>query len=103
MADNVVVMLVRRQLEHRVSSFKIVTNNESGLLKLREHPVDGSETNFFTIGKQLLVYILCTDMVNVSAFKNLQDLDPGQGDLKTRIFKFLRLCCHEDNPSETVN
>ncbi len=54
-ANQMVVVLLSGQLEYRLATFEVVTGNDTGIIKLVENAIDGSETNLFT-QVELVVY-----------------------------------------------
>ena len=85
-ADQVVVMLLGRQLEHRLAPFEVVTGDDTGIIKLVENAIDGSETNLLTLIDQPFVQIFRTGVLAVRLLQDFQDLDAGQGDLEPGLF-----------------
>ncbi len=85
-ADQVVVVFLGGQLEHRLAPFEVVTGDDTGIIKLVENAVDGSETNLFTLVDQSFVQIFRTGVLAVRLLQDFQDLDAGQGDLEPGLF-----------------
>lgn len=84
--DQVVVVLLGRQLEHRLAPFEVVTGDDTGIIKLVKNTIDGSETNLFTLIDQPFVQIFRTGVLAVRLLQDFQDFDTGQGDLEPGLF-----------------
>jgi len=54
-ADQVVVVILMSQLEHGFAPFEVMTGDDTGIIKLVEHPIDGSQTNLLALLQQQLV------------------------------------------------
>ena len=69
--DHMIVVLIGRQLEHRMPTLEIVPDHQTGSLKLGEHAIDSRQTHIFTGIDQCLVNIFSTDMTQLAAFKQV--------------------------------
>jgi hypothetical protein len=85
-ANQVVVVLLSGQLEYRLATFEVVTGNDTGIIKLVENAIDGSETNLFTQVDQSFIEIFGAGVLAVRLLQDFQDFDPGQGDLEPGLF-----------------
>ena len=85
-ADQVVVVLLGGQLEYRLATFEVVTGNDTGIIKLVENAIDGSETNLFTQVDQSFIEIFGAGVLAIRLLQDFQDLDTGQGDLEPGLF-----------------
>lgn len=85
-ADQVVVVFLGGQFEHRFAPFEVVTGNNTGIIKLVENAIYGSETNLFTLVDQSFVQIFRTGVLAVRLLQDFQDFDTGQGDLEPGLF-----------------
>ena len=79
-------MLLSGQLEYRLATFEVVTGNDTGIIKLVENAIDGSETNLFTQVDQSFIEIFGAGVLAVRLLQDFQDFDPGQGDLEPGLF-----------------
>ena len=64
----------------------MVTGNNTGIIKLVENAIYGSETNLFTLVDQSFVQIFRTGVLAVRLLQDFQDFDTGQGDLEPGLF-----------------
>ena len=85
-ADQVVVVFLGGQLEHRLAPFEVMAGHDTGIVKLVENAVDGGEANLFTQIDQAFIEIFGTGVLAVRLLQDFQDLDPGQGDLEPGLF-----------------
>ncbi len=85
-ANQVVVVLLSGQLEYRLATFEVVTGNDTGIIKLVENAINGSETNLFTQVDQSFIEIFGAGVLAVRLLQDFQDFDPGQGDLEPGLF-----------------
>lgn len=85
-ADQMVVMLLSRQLEHRLAPFEVVTGDDTGIIKLVENAIDGGETNLLTLIDQPFVQIFRTGVLAVRLLQDFQDLDAGKVILSPAFF-----------------
>ena len=58
-----------------MTTLEAVTYDQAGLFKLRQDPVNSSQTNLFTTSEEQFIDIFCADMVHFIALKDLQDLN----------------------------
>ena len=54
-ANKVIVMVLLGQFENRFTAFEVVTSHNASIIKLVQHAINSSETNFFTHVDQALV------------------------------------------------
>ena len=85
-ADQVIVVFLGGQLEYRLATFEVVTGNDTGIIKLVENAIDGSETNLFTQVDQSFIEIFGAGVLAIRLLQDFQDFDPGQGDLEPGLF-----------------
>lgn len=95
--DHMIVVLIGRQLEHRMPTLEIVPDHQTGSLKLGEHAIDSRQTHIFTMLEQRTVDILGTHMVlaAINGLQHLQNLDPGQGDFQADLTQFMVFRRHD--------
>ena len=89
-ADEMVVMLAFVQLEDRLAGFEMVTNQKPGLLKLRQHAINGRETDVETFGQELFVDIFGGQMPHLGRLEQVDDLDAWQRGLEAGAFEVVR-------------
>jgi outer membrane protein assembly factor BamE len=86
-ADQMVVMLALIEFEHRFVGFKMVTDQQSRLLKLGEHAINGGEPGVGALFLQQLVHILRRQMAHTAALEQLEYAQPRHGRLKAAGFQ----------------
>lgn len=59
------------QLEYRLAGFKMITMQQAGLLELREHAIDGRQTDIHIFSQQNLIDVLGAQMAHRTILKNL--------------------------------
>ena len=93
-ADQVVVVILMSQLEHGFSPFEVMTGDNTGIIKLVEHPIDGSQTNLLALLQQQLVELFGADVLAFRGLQVFEDLDPWRGDLEPGVFELLIILGH---------
>lgn len=88
-AYDVVMMIALVQFEHRVTALEMMTCDQAGGLELRQHPVHRRQSYVIAGFKQRLVHVLRAHVTRITAFQDLQDLDPRQSHFQTDVAKFL--------------
>lgn len=88
-ADDVVVMLVLGNLKDGMAAFKMVPDNQTRLLELRQDPVDRGKADLFVLLDKLLVHILRAQMMHVRTFQYLQNLNARQSNFQTSVLELL--------------
>jgi hypothetical protein len=83
------MMVALIEFENRLVAFEVVSHQQSGLLELRQHAVDGSQPNVFSAGKQYAVNVFSGKMALLAALEQRQDFKPRQSSLETNVFEFL--------------
>ena len=95
--NHMIVMLIRGQLENRVTTLEVMPDNQTGSLELGQYPIDGSQAHIVPMLEKRPVDILGTHVV-LAAFhglQHLQDLDSRQRDLQARLAQFMVLSRHD--------
>ena len=82
-AHKMIVVLPFVQLEHRFAGFEVVADEQSRLLELRQHAIDGGEPDVETFRQQLLVDVLGGQMPHLGRLEHVDDFDPRQRRLET--------------------
>tara|TARA_B100000519_G_C13980649_1_gene314432 strand:+ start:260 stop:622 length:363 start_codon:yes stop_codon:yes gene_type:complete len=88
-AHQMVVVLGFGNLKHGVTTFKMVAFNQSSVLKLGQHPVNGANPDLVIIDEQLFVNVFSREVMGRRTFENLEDLYPWQGDFEAGVPEFL--------------
>ena len=102
-ADQVIMMIIARELEHRVPTFEMMAYHQSSRLKLGQNPINSGQPDFFIILKQMFIDILGTQVVDRRTFEDLKDLNARQCYFQTRVFKILRFCSHGEETHCTIH
>src|SRR5262245_5543384 len=84
-----VVMRPLVELENRHAVFEMVAGHEPGRLELREHPVNGGETDVLVGLDQALVDALGGHMPGRTSLEDLEDLESRPRDLQSRLAQIL--------------
>lgn len=90
-AEHMIVMVASVELENGISALEMMAFDKTCGLELRQHAVDGRETDFFPFAQQKLVYFL-GGQVPIGAlpsFQHLEYFDPRQRDLQPGIANVL--------------
>src|SRR6218665_428271 len=74
-ADQVVVVMAFVQLEHGLARLEMVPRQQTGLLELRQHPVDGGQPDVGAFHEQGLVDVLGRHVALGRFLEDLKDLD----------------------------
>ncbi len=94
-AHHMIMMLILRNLEDRVTAIEVVPHHQSCRLELGQHAIDGSQTNIFSRFEKRLVDVLGAQVVLFwCVLENLQYLDARQGHLETGLTQFMVLVGH---------
>ncbi|MEY4685439.1 MAG: hypothetical protein RLZ25_1898 [Pseudomonadota bacterium] len=84
--DQMVMVVSAIQFKDGISSFEVMSHDQTSGLKLCKDPIDRSKTDFFTFTDQRLKDILGTQVLSiVGSFQDFEDLDAGQGDFKACV------------------
>ena len=59
--DQVIMVILMGQLEHRLAAFEVVTGHDTGIIKLVEYPVDGVPTRTWIARDKTVAELLDTD------------------------------------------
>lgn len=102
-ANQMIVMIIARELEHRVPTFEMMAYHQSSRLKLGQNPINSGQPDFFIILKQMFIDILGAQVVDRRTFEDLKDLNARQCYFQTRVFKILRFCSHGEETHCTIH
>ena len=72
-ADQMIVVMLLSQFENGLAAFKIMTRDDTGIIKLVQHAIYRRQPNFFTHINQALVQIFRTDVMALRFLKHFQD------------------------------
>src|SRR5258708_30120709 len=65
-ADQVIVVAALVQLEDRLAGLEVLARQETGLLELRQHAIDGSKSDVDAFGDERLVDILGREVAHLA-------------------------------------
>jgi hypothetical protein len=85
-ANQVVMVLLGRQLKHGLAAFKVVTGDDACIIKLVQNAIHGRQTNLFTMIDQSFVEVFGTGVLAFRLLQDLEDLDTRQCDLEPGLF-----------------
>ena len=88
-ADHMIVVRAIRQLEYGRAALEIVSADETGLLELGQHPIDGGEPEFFPGVEQQPINPLGAQVALLRVLEDLKDLEPGRSYLESRVAQVL--------------
>jgi hypothetical protein len=89
--DHVVVVLTFIELIDSLTAFKMVAVQNTGLLKLGQHPVDRGQTDVGIFVEQLLVNVFCGHVPQTTALKNVEDFHAWDRGFESAAFEFFDL------------
>ena len=84
-ADEVVMMAAFVQFEYRLATFKVVANQQTSLLKLRQHAIHGSETNIGVFIQEEFIDVLGRHMALLGILKQVEHLQSGKCGLEAHV------------------
>lgn len=87
-AHEMIVMAAFIQFKDCFAAIKVVPHQQSGLLKLREHPVDSRQADVRAFGQEYFVDILGRHVALLGILKKVEHLQPGEGGLETHVSQF---------------
>ena len=88
-ADQVVVVLALVQLKHRFTALKLAALQNTGLLKLRQHPVHRGQAHIGAFLEQHPKDVFRRHMALAAALEDFQYLQPRQRGLEAGAFEFV--------------
>ena len=89
--DHVVVVLALVELVHRLAAFKVVAVQQPGLFELREHPVDGRQTDVGTLLQQVAEHVFGRHVALHATLENLEDFQAGAGGFEAGALEVVDL------------
>lgn len=96
--DHVVVVLPLVEFINRLAALEMVSAQNTRLLELGQHPVNGGQADLGVPLQQLPKNIFCRHVAHRPVLKNLQDFQPGQGGFEAIAFQFIDVA-HERSVS----
>ena len=89
-AHQVIVMAALVQFEYRLAGLEVLARQQSGLLELRQHPVNGGEADVDALADQRAVDVFGGEMADLARLEQLENLAPRQGGLEPDVLEALR-------------
>lgn len=86
-AYQVVMVTALVEFKHRLSRLEVGTQQDTSLLKLREHPVDCRQPDIHVFCQHHLIDILGAEMAGFGLFEDCEYFEPGNGDLEPCILQ----------------
>ena len=77
------------ELEHRHAVFEMMARHQAGGFELRQHAIDGGESDVLARAEQPLVDLFGRHVARGAALENLEDLQPRQRDLEPGLARSL--------------
>ena len=90
-ADQMVMVLALVELVNRFATLKVVAAQDTGLFKLRQHPVHRGQADVDVFAQQMAKNIFRRHVALRAALKNVQNFQPGQCGFQTIVFQFVDL------------
>lgn len=86
-ANQMIMVVTPIHLEHGVAALKMMADDQPCRLELSEDAIDRGQTDLLTLADQGFEDFFCTQVTALGplTLQNFQDLDSGEGDLKSRI------------------
>ena len=90
-APNIAAMSgsVYTALAHRLATFEVVTDRETGINELRQDTIDRRQANILAALPQSVADIVRSQMAALALLQEFEDLDPWQRDLQTSLANLL--------------
>ena len=75
-----IMVMLLCQFKYGLAAFEMMTSDNAGIIKLIQNPINGSQTNFFTIIQQQFIKVFSTDVLAFRLAQVIQDLNPRRSD-----------------------
>ena len=86
-AHQMVVVLAFVELVDRFAAFKLAAGQQTGLLELHQHAVDGGQANVGAFVQDQAVHILGAHVALAAFVEQLQDRQSRQGGFEASVFQ----------------
>ena len=86
-ANQMVVVLALVELVHRLATFKLAAGQQTGLLELHQHPVNGGQTDVGTFVQHQAVDVFRTHVALRAFLEPLQNGQARHGSLQACVFQ----------------
>ena len=90
-ADKVIVMGAATDLEHRFSGLEEMAFEQSGLLELGQHPVNGGEADVHVFGNEHPIDVFGRQVANRAFFEQFENLETRESGLQPHVLEALRV------------
>ncbi len=87
--DQMVMMGSLVEFKHGLAAFEMMTDQQAGLFKLGQHPVDGGQTDVHAFLLKTAVDFFRTQMAGVAGFKQGQHPEAGKGGFQSDVLEIL--------------
>jgi len=92
--DQMVVVFALVEFKHGLAGFKIMALQQTRLLKLRQHAIDGGQADVLVVLDQLAVNIFGGEVLLPGVLEQFQDFESGMGGLETDVLEAAGIVCH---------
>ncbi|ODU26271.1 MAG: hypothetical protein ABS93_03980 [Thiobacillus sp. SCN 62-729] len=90
-ADQMVVVIALVELEHRLVAVEVVAHQQTGLLELGEHAVDGGEADIMAFVGQQPIDFLCGHVTLVALLEQVEDFQARQSGFQANALEVVRI------------
>ena len=97
-ADQMVVVFALVQLKHGLAGLEIMALQQTRLLELRQHAIDGGQPDVLVVLDQLAVNVFGRKVLLLGVLEQFQDFEPGKGGLETDVLEAAGIVCHGSTP-----
>jgi hypothetical protein len=84
LADDMIVMRTAVELEDGLPALEVMTLDQTGIDELGQYPIHRGQADFLLALEQGTIDIFGRHVPGFAGLKDLEDLDPRQGDLQPR-------------------
>lgn len=92
--DQMVVVRAEIKLEHRFTGLEMITRQQASLLKLRQHSVNGCQSDIEIFSQQLFVDVFRRQVPNQTALEDFQNFQSRQRRFESARFQIRRWMRH---------
>lgn len=89
-AHQMIVVGAFVELIDGLAALKIAAREQARLLKLREHPIDGGQTNVCAFAQQHAIDVFRCHMALCTRLENLHDFQARQSGFQASVFQFIK-------------
>lgn len=92
-AHQVIVVLALIELKYRLTRFEVASQQQAGLLKLHEYPIDSGQADVGSLGDQGFVHVFRAEVPALGLPEQGQYLEPGHRGFQSAALEFVS-CVH---------